>query len=155
MKYFEDFSIGQVFEMGTRTVSAEQIIDFARKYDPQPFHTDPEAAKQSMFGGLVASGWHTCALFMSMLVAMIRREEMASMGSPGIDTCRWLTPVRPGDTLTGRLTVLSARRSASRPFGLVGTRSEMFNQHGEQVLLIEGMGMYGLRPAGNSAENAA
>lgn len=146
MKYFEDIAEGEIWELGSRTVEAEEIITFARKYDPQPFHTDAEAAKKTPQGQLIASGWHTCAIFMQLLAGHIGRETFASMGAPGIRTCRWLKPVRPGDTLTGRTTILGKRTSKTRPFGLVDSRTELFNQADERVLLIEGIGLYGLRP---------
>lgn len=146
MKYFEDIAEGEVWDLGSRTVDAEEIIAFARKYDPQPFHTDPEAARKTPLGELIASGWHTCAIFMQLLANYIGSRQYASMGAPGIRTCRWLKPVRPGDTLTGRTTLLSKRPSKTRPYGLVDTRTELFNQDGQAVLLIEGAGMYGLKP---------
>jgi acyl dehydratase len=152
MKYFEDFAVGDVYELGSRTVTAEDIVAFARKYDPQPFHLDEQAARESFFGGLAASGWHTSAIGMAILSRVIVRENWASLGAPGMDTCRWPLPVRPGDTLSGRFTVLDARRSSSRPMGLLKCRTELFNQDDAAVLLLDGTGMYALRPA---AEDAA
>ena len=112
--YFEDFEEGQVYELGEKTLTKEEIVAFAREYDPQPFHVDEEAAKGSAFGGLIASGWHTAAIFMRLYAdAVLSRAE--SMGSPGVEELRWLKPVRPGDTLSARLTVLDAAPSASRP----------------------------------------
>ena len=155
MKYFEDFAVGDVYELGARRISREEIVEFARKYDPQPFHVDEEAARKTFFGGLAASGWHTSAIFMGLLSSTIKRESWASEGAPGIKKCRWLLPVRPGDTLTGRFTVLETRRSRSRPTGLVTSRSEIFNQDGAAVALLEGTAMYGLRPDAGAAEDAA
>jgi acyl dehydratase len=119
-----------------------EILAFARKYDPQPFHTDPEAASRSIFGGLIASGWHTCAIMMRMTADTIRRNQLATTGSPGVDSCRWLKPVRPGDTLTGRSRVLEAWPSRTRPFGFVRSRIELVNQRGEIVLSLIGLSMY-------------
>jgi acyl dehydratase len=154
MKYFEDFAVGEVYDLGRRKVTADDIVDFARKYDPQPFHTDPEAAKQTFFGGLVASGWHTRAIFMGLLSGTIKREGWASQGAPGLDSCRWLVPVRPGDELSGTLTVLEMRRSKSRPIGLMRNRSELTNQKGEVVVRIEGTGMYRLKPSAGAEASA-
>ena len=153
MKYFEDIEEGDVWDLGSRTIGAEEIMAFGRQYDPQPFHTDPEAARKSPLGELIASGWHTCAIFMQLLAGYIGAHNYASMGAPGIRTCRWLVPVRPGDTLTGRTTLLGKRPSKSRPYGLIETRTELFNQKDERVLLIEGVGLYGLKPT--SRERAA
>src|SRR3977135_1308242 len=105
MRYFEDFPVGAHFDVGSATVTAEEIIDFARQFDPQPFHTDPEAAKKSSFGGLVASGWHTCGIFMRMYVEKVINGS-ANLGGAGVNDMRWLVPVRPGDTLSGTATVV-------------------------------------------------
>ena len=147
--HWEDFTVGHVFEFGDKLVSAEEIIRFARDFDPQPFHLDDEAAKQSLFGGLCASGWHTCAMAMRMMCDHVLNRA-TSLGSPGIDNIRWLKPVRPGDRLRVRLVVLDARPSASRPaVGLVRTRWELLNQHNEEVMQMESNGMFGRRaPAG-------
>src|ERR687896_2668164 len=127
-RYFEDFEPGHVFELGSRTVTAEEIVAFARQWDPQPFHTDEEAAAASVFGGLIASGWHTGAMWMRLYVDSLL-DGAASMGSPGIEELRWLAPVRPGDTLRGRLTVLETTPSETRPGrGTVRIRGEMVNQ---------------------------
>src|SRR5262245_32647886 len=111
--FFEDLEPGQVVELGSRAVTEEEIVAFGRQWDPQPFHVDPEAAKGSVFGGLIASGWHTGAIWMRLYVDALL-DGAASMGSPGIEDLRWLAPVRPGDTLTGRLTVLETTPSARR-----------------------------------------
>lgn len=144
--YWEDFKVGETVEMGTHTFEEEEMIDFARKFDPQPFHIDPAAAKNSYFGGLIASGWHTCAVAMRLLCDNYINRS-ASLGSPGIDNVRWLAPVRAGDTLSYRRVVLEARASKSRPdMGLVMSRTEAVNQRGETVLTFEGWGMFGRRP---------
>jgi acyl dehydratase len=140
--YWEDFSPGQVREGGSVTLSEEEIIEFARKYDPQPFHVDRELAKQSAFGGLIASGWHTAGIYMRMLCDLYLLET-AGMGSPGIDELRWVKPVRPGDTLRLKVTVMETRASASRPdMGIMRSRSEVYNQHGELVMHLSGLGMF-------------
>ena len=143
--YFEDFEEGQVFELGEKTLTRDEIVAFAREFDPQPFHVDEEAAKDSAFGGLIASGWHTAAIFMRLYVdAVLRRAE--SMGSPGVEELRWLKPVRPGDTLSARLTVLDAVPSASRPGrGTVYLISEVFNSRGEKVMSMKARGLFARR----------
>ncbi len=142
MRYFEDFEEGQVYELGSRTVTREEIVSFAREYDPQPFHLDEGAAARSPFEGLIASGWHTCAILMRLSVEAAQREEEAATGSPGIDSCRWLKPVRPGDTLTARTEVLETWPSRSKPIGFVRRRVEMLNQQAEIVLSLVGISMY-------------
>ncbi len=147
-RYFEDFSVGEVIELGSRTLSQESIMAFAREFDPQPFHTDPEAARHTAFGGLIASGWHTASLYMRLLVDGMVKHVANSMGSPGVDKIEWLKPVRPGDTLRGRLTILDAIPSKSRPDrGTLKTLGEMINQHGEVVMTIRGVGFFGRRPS--------
>ena len=147
MKYLEDFTVGQTFTYPPRTVSEDEIIAFAREYDPQPFHLDKEAAKQSLFGGLCASGWHTAGMMMRMLVDNMI-GKYASMGSPGVDQLRWVKPVFPGDTLQLSGEVLEVRPSQSKPDrGVITSRYEMKNQKGETVLTMQAKGMYGRRPA--------
>ena len=147
MRYFEDFAPGQVIELGQRTIDKDEIIAFARQFDPQPFHTDEEAAKRSIFGGLVASGWHTGALMMRMLYDGLVKDTL-SMGSPGVDELRWLKPVRPGDLLSARLTVTECVPSRSKlDRGIVRSIIELRNQHGEVVVSSKGMSMFGRRPA--------
>jgi len=144
--YWEDFTPGEVVEIGRHTFAEDEIIAFARQFDPQPFHTDPEAAKQTFFGGLIASGWHTCAIGMRLMVQQYIGRS-ASAGSPGVDNIRWRAPVRPGDTITYRRVTLEARPSGSKPdLGLVRTRSEGLNQRGEIVMTMEGWGMFRRRP---------
>ena len=140
---FEDFEPGRVFELGTREVTEDEIVAFAREWDPQPFHVDPEAAQESIFGGLIASGWHTGAMWMRLYVDSLL-VGAASMGSPGIEELRWLAPVRPGDTLEGRLTVLEATPSERRPDrGTIRIRGEMINQDGVIVMSMVSRGHFG------------
>ena len=145
--YFEDLEAGQVVDLGTIAVTEKDILGFARQWDPQPFHVDPEAAKDSVFGGLIASGWHTGAMWMRLYVDSLL-DGAASMGSPGIEELRWLAPVRPGDTLTGSLTVLETTPSERRPDrGTVRIRGEMTNHDGVVVMSMTSRGHFGRRPA--------
>ena len=146
-RHLEDFHPGDVIETGSHTFGREEIIEFAERYDPQPFHVDEEAAKSSPFGGLIASGWHTVSVLMRLMVdAYLGGTE--TFGSPGIDEIRWLKPVRPGDTLTGRATILEVVPSRSKPDrGHTITRTEGFNQKGELVLRFVGRGIFRRRPA--------
>jgi acyl dehydratase len=138
VRYFEDYAAGSVAEFGSVAVEEEEIISFARRFDPQSFHIDPETAKRSHFGGLVASGWHTASLAMRLLVEHFLSEE-SSMGSPGVDEIRWLKPVRPGDVLSLRVTVLEATRSRSKPDrGAVRSFTEVLNQRREVVMSMKG-----------------
>ena len=147
MRYFEDFNAGDVLELGSVTVTEEEIVEFASRYDPQPFHVDAEAAKASPFGGLVASGWHTTALFMGLYVRAVLLDS-ASLGSPGIDEIRWTAPVRPGDTLTGRSTVTETRPSARNPArGTIFTTNELLNQDGTLVMTMRARGFFARRAA--------
>ncbi len=144
--YFEDFAPGQVYELGSTTVTEEEIVAFARRWDPQPFHVDPEAAAASVFGGLIASGWHTGAMWMRLYVDSLL-DGAASMGSPGIEELRWLAPVRPGDTLHARLTVVEATPSERRPDrGTIRSRAEMVNQEGVTVMAMVARGHFARRP---------
>jgi acyl dehydratase len=132
--HHEDIELGRALPLGSRTVTAEEIIAFARLYDPQPFHLDDEAARATPLGGLVASGWHTAGLMMRLYVDNLL-AGMASMGSPGIEQLDWLAPVRPGDTLTGTFTAVGKRVSKSRPeMGLLSIVIHVDNQHGTRVL---------------------
>jgi acyl dehydratase len=145
-KYFEDFVVGEQVELGSVAVTESAIIDFATQFDPQPFHVDPEAARASPFGGLIASGWHTCSLYMRLLADGLLADS-SSQGSSGMEELRWLAPVRPGDELTARYTVLDVQPSAKKPErGTVTFRSEMLNQDGIVVLRMVGRGQYGTRP---------
>ncbi|MCB1430163.1 MAG: MaoC family dehydratase [Nitratireductor sp.] len=145
LSYYEDFAVGSVIDLGTRTVTAEEIIEFATEFDPAPFHLSEEGGKDSMLGRLSASGWHTCCIAMRMQCdAFVLRT--ASRGSPGVSQCKWLAPVGAGDTLSGVARVLSARRSASRPdMGLVAFVAELFNQSGKPVITIESTAMINVR----------
>jgi acyl dehydratase len=146
--YWEDFKPGDTFPMGERVMDRDEMMAFAQQFDPQPFHIDEAAAQRSMYGGLIASGWHTVALVMRMMCDSYLNQS-ASLGSPGVDNVRWLKPVRPGDTIRAQRTVLEARPSQSRPeMGLVKTRWEVFNQDGELVMTIEGFGMFQRRAPG-------
>lgn len=145
MRYFEDFAEGQEYPFGPHTVTRAEIIAFASEYDPQPFHLDERAAAETMLGGLAASGWHTCALFMRMM-ALSWLNASASMGSPGIDSLKWRRPVRPGDVLSGRSVVLGVRPSGSRDDrGFVKFRHEVANERGEVVMLVENSIIIGRR----------
>ena len=147
MRYFEDFHPGLTIGLGTyHPLTEEEIISFASQWDPQYFHTDPVAAKDSIFGGLVASGWHTGAIAMRLLVGGVI-SQIAGQGSPGFDQVRFTKPVRPGDVLTGRYTVLEAEGSASRPeLGKLKSRIELENQAGEVVFSLESWSFVGRRP---------
>ena len=148
LRYFEDFRVGEVLPLGSRTVSEAEIIAFARDFDPQPFHTDPVRARDSVFGGLVASGWHTASLFMRLLVDGFVSIVANSMGSPGVDKIEWLKPVRPGDTLTGRVTIAEMAASKTRADrGTIKILGELENQQGEVVMTIRSVGFFGRRPA--------
>lgn len=144
--YFEDFIPGSVIPLGQRTVTEEEIIHFAQQFDPQSFHVDKDAAKASIFGGVIASGWHTCSMIMRMVVDGFIADS-SSMGSPGVDEVRWILPVRPGDTLTVSAETVSVKSSTSKPDrGVVNTVWKAVNQDGQLVCTINGMGMFGRRP---------
>lgn len=142
MRYFEDMVVGEKRSFGSRPVTREEVIDFASKYDPQPFHLDDEAAAKTHFGKLAASGWHTCAMTMSMMVDHFVEEEQAGLGSPGVDELRFVKPVFPGDTLRCESEVLDKQQSRSRPeMGILRTQIRTFNQHGAEVLRFIGISM--------------
>jgi acyl dehydratase len=146
--YWEDMPVGSTHDLGTITPTAEEIVAFATQFDPQPFHLDEEAAKQSVFGGLCASGWHTCSMAMRLMVTNFLLES-SSQGSPGLENIKWLKPVFPGDTLRLQHTVVESRPMTKRlDVGLVRTVWAMFNQRGEQVLHMEGYGMFRRRTPG-------
>lgn len=148
MVYWEDLRVGDSRQFGSHTFTREAIIDFARQFDPQPFHLDDEAAKRSPFGQLVASGWHTTAICMRLVVDGFGTEGMASMGSPGVDEIRWLKPVRPGDTLSLRTEIVELTPSRSKPDrGSVRMRYELRNQHGELVMTMIGIAIFSRRLA--------
>lgn len=140
--YWEDLAPGSTRQLGSVSPTKEQILAFAGQFDPQPFHLDEAAAQASVFGSLCASGWHTCAMAMRLMVDNFL-SEAASLGSPGLESLKWLKPVFPGDTLSLSHTILESRPMASRPdVGLVRTAWEMHNQHGDKVLHMEGYGMF-------------
>ncbi len=142
---FEDLEVGKAYEVGSHTFTREEVIAFAQQFDPQPFHLSEAGGEASMFGGLVASGWHTCSVMMGMLVRNVLADS-TSMGSPGIDEIRWLKPTRVGDTLTMKNAVLAKRVSASKPDrGIVETQWEGTNQHGELVVTVRSKALFGLR----------
>lgn len=139
---FEDFAEGATISLGSKTVTASEIVDFASQFDAQPMHLDEEAGKASILGGLSASGWHTCCMFMKMMCDGFLLDS-TSQGSPGIDYVRWKKPVLAGDTLTGTSTVTARRESASRPnLGFVTCRHELTNQRGEIVAELQNTGMF-------------
>jgi acyl dehydratase len=144
--YFEDYVPGSVREFGPAVVDEAEIVEFARRYDPQPIHTDPEWALSGPFGGLIASGWHTTAIMMRLLVDHYL-PSAASLGSPGIDELRWLRPVRPGDELRVRVTVIEARPSRSKPDrGLLRSRVEVLEADGSAVMTLIALNMIRRRP---------
>ena len=148
MRYFEDLAVGQTDSFGDVVVDREEVIDFAGRYDPQPFHLDDEAAAATHFGRLSASGWHTCAMAMRMIVDNFRDKALASLGAAGIDELRWLKPVYPGDTLRCETVIEELRPSRSRPeMGSVRTRLTVFNQDDAPVLSLVSIGLIGTRPA--------
>lgn len=146
--YWEDFRVGERIKVGTVGVDKDEVIEFASRYDPQTFHVDEEAAKQSIYGGLIASGWHSCALVMRLICDSYMLEA-ASLGSPGLDNVRWPKPVRPGDTLTAYRTTEESRASKSRPeAGIVKTLWEVENQNGELVMTMSGINLFLRRNSG-------
>lgn len=149
--YFDDFVPGQEIALGSCTVTEEEIIAFATRFDPQPFHVNPEAAAASIYKGVIASGWHTCSMMMRLVVDGLMCDA-SSMGSPGLDAVRWLLPVRAGDTLTVTYRTTGVKASASKPDrGVVRSIWIATNQLGQQVCTIEGMGMFARKPAGEPA----
>ncbi len=144
-RYFEDYVPGSVHEFGRIAMTEEEIIDFGRQFDPQLFHTDPEGAKSSIYGGLIASGWHTASLMMREVVRYYL-PRAASLGSPGVDELRWFLPVRPGDALSVRMTVLEANRSRSKPDrGIVVSLFEVLNQDRKVAMSTKGVNFILLR----------
>lgn len=151
MQFYEDLAVGQKHAFGRYEVTREEVIEFASKYDPQPFHLDDEAAAATYFGRLSASGWHTCAMTMAMLVENLKANRQAGLGSPGIDQLRWKKPVFPGDTLRCESVVIEKRRSGSRPeMGIFKSSLTVFNQNDEPVLEMVSNGLISTRdPEGN------
>lgn len=140
-RYLEDYVVGSVHEVGTFSVTEKEVINFAKRFDPQTFHMDPEGAKKTRFGGIIASGWHTCALVMRLLVDNYL-SKVANITSPGVDEIRWIKPVRPGDELSIRATVLATRPFRSRPeSGLMTYSVEVINQGREVVMTMKAMGI--------------
>jgi acyl dehydratase len=144
--YLEDFEPGGVFPAGSVQLFEAEILDFARRYDPQVFHVDPVAARSSIYGGLIASGWHTIAVTMRLLVDNVFGRS-AGMGSPGVDEIRWHLPVRPGDTLFPRVTVLETRILRSKPDrGILRFQVDVDNQDGALAMSMVGAAFIGRRP---------
>lgn len=149
--YWEDFPVGETVEFGNHRITAQDIVAFATEFDPQPIHLDDEAARQTLLGGLAASGWHTCAIMMRMLCDAYVLDS-ASMGGPGMDEVRWLKPVRPGDVLRIRRTCVESRASRSRPeMGLTRFTWDMYNQAGEHLMTATGTNMIARRGPEGSA----
>jgi acyl dehydratase len=145
-RYFEDYTPGAVYEFARITVTEPEIIEFAKQFDPQYFHVHPEKAVESRFGGIIASGWHTAALAMRLYVDHYL-SHVASLASPGVDEVRWPNPVRPGDTLRVRVTILDARLSRSKTDrGVVRAKIEAINQKDELVCSMVGISIIGRRP---------
>ena len=143
--YWEDFPVGRVMTLGSTLVAREATLAFAQQFDPQPFHLDDAAAEASLFKRLSASGWHTCAMTMRLMCDGYLNDS-AGLGSPGIDELRWLKPVYPGDTISAEMTVLDARVMNSKPHvGLVLSRWRVFNQDGDDVMTMQGCGMFAVR----------
>ncbi|MCY1035831.1 MaoC family dehydratase [Corallococcus sp. BB11-1] len=146
MRYFDDFPIGEILELGPYGVTREEILAFANQFDPQPFHVDEVAAGQSIYGGIIASGWHTASICHKLLVQGLLATS-ASMGSPGLDELRWKKPVRPGDTLKVRVETLETRPSTSKPDrGAIKFRFEVVNQHGDVVMTEIANALFARRP---------
>lgn len=149
MIYFDDVSVGDRASFGRYEVTREEVLDFARRYDPQPFHLSDEAAAQTHFGRLAASGWHTCSMTMAMFVGYMQAHPQASLGAAGTDELRWLRPVFPGDVLRVETEVLEVRASKSRPeMGSIRTQMTTFNQKDEPVLRFVAIALLGRRPVG-------
>ena len=148
MRYFEDIEVGAETSFGSYEVTRDEVLEFARKYDPQPFHLSDEAAAQTYFGRLSASGWHTCAMTMGVIARHVVADAQAGLGSPGIDELRWLKPVYPGDTLTVRGEIVEKTPSRSKPeMGSFRTRTTVTNQHDVPVLTFTSIVLIRRRPA--------
>ncbi len=149
MKYFDDLSVGDATDFGHYDVTREEVIEFARKYDPQPFHLSDEAAAKTHFGRIAASGWHTCAMTMAVIARFVVADRQAGLGSPGVDELRWLKPVYPGDRLTVRASVIEKIPSRSKPqIGVIRSRTSVSNQDGTDVLTFTSIVMMARRPGG-------
>jgi acyl dehydratase len=141
-RYFEDYLVGSVHEFGSIAVEQDEVIAFAKRFDPQVFHTDPESATNTIFNGLIASGWHTAGLMMRLFADHFL-SKVASLGSPGVDELRWNKPVRPGDELSVRVTVLEARRSRTKPDrGIVHSFIEVMNQNRDVVMSMKAVNIF-------------
>jgi acyl dehydratase len=152
MKYFEDVSVGDATEFGHYDVTREEVLEFARKYDPQPFHLSDEEAAKTHFGRIAASGWHTCAMTMAVIARFVVEDRQAGLGSPGVDELRWLKPVYPGDRLTVRACVVEKIPSRSKPqIGVLRSRTVVSNQDGVDVLSFTSIVMMQRRPGGEAA----
>ena len=148
MLYFEDLEVGSKASFGSYLVTREEVLEFASKYDPQPFHLSDEAAAKTHFGRMSASGWHTSAMTMSMFVEWLKAHPQASLGAAGIDELRWLKPVYPGDTLRCENELLEKKASEKRPeMGITRARMTTFNQHDEPVMTFIARGLIARRPA--------
>ena len=148
MQHFEDFPVGREAAFGDRLVTGEEIVTFARAFDPQPFHLDEAAGRASMLGGLATSGWHACGLLMRMICDAYLNDT-AGLGSPGIKEVRWLKPILAGDRLSARMKVREARRSASRPgLGILQVDYALLNQRGETVMTWDCTQLMRCREAG-------
>jgi acyl dehydratase len=149
MQYLEDLVVGRKSAFGSYQVTRQEVLEFARKYDPQPFHLSDEAAAQTHFGRLAASGWHTCAMTMAMIVENLEAHEQAGLGSPGVDELRWLKPVFPGDTLRAETEILEVKPSRSKPdIGSFRSRCTVFNQDDQPVLSFISIVLIRRRPQG-------
>lgn len=148
MIYWEDITVGDTRELGTYEVTREEVIEFARKYDPQPFHLSDEAAAKTHFGRLAASGWHTAAMTMAVIARNVVETEQAGLGSPGVDELRWLKPVYPGDRISVASEVVEVRPSRSKPdIGSFRTKVTVTNQNGEPVMSFTSIVLMRRRPA--------
>ncbi|MGH7643526.1 MAG: MaoC family dehydratase [Candidatus Dormibacteria bacterium] len=153
--FWEDFTVGELHQLGSHLITSEEIVEFGRSFDPQPFHTNPARAQRSTFHGLIASGWHSAAIWMRLYWDGVLWRA-ASLGSPGVEDLKWLAPVRPGDELRGSLEILSSRLSVSRPDrGLVQIGAELIDQQGIVKLRMTAWGLFGRRPAPPPAEHAS
>jgi acyl dehydratase len=149
MQYLEDINVGDKSSYGNYKVTREEVLEFASKYDPQPFHLDDEAAAKTHFGRISASGWHTAAMTMAMLVENLKKHRQAGLGSPGLDELRWLKPVYPGDTLRVESEITEVRPSRSRPeMGSIHSTITVFNQDDVPVMRMKSIGLVATRPKG-------
>jgi acyl dehydratase len=149
VQYFEDLEIGRKSRFGSYAVTREEVMDFARKFDPQPFHLDDEAAAKTHFGRLSASGWHTCSMVMAMLVENLKANKQAGLGSPGVDELRWLKPVYPGDTLKCESEILSKKASETKPeMGFFKSKLTVFNQDDVPVMSMISNGIIATQKKG-------